>query len=185
MKRYIAILTLFLIFSCGCKDDSYESYKLNSFESNIISKKTEEEVTFVNQSNETFKGVISAKSITNPNRYASDDESCAVLLEETHTNSITLTKTQDKFRISIAKNKSKTEFTISINRVDFSLNQCKQNLDTIPEPTDTYSSNGFTFKNIFIFDECGSGSKVSKIIYSVANGVEFIKYKNGEYLKRT
>ncbi len=42
---------------------------------------------------------------------------------------------------------------------------------------------GINFKNVFVFKDCSNGSSINQILYSPENGIEFIEYKNGDFLK--
>ena len=184
MRKSISYLLIaFVAYSCGCNDDSFESFELNEFERTIIPFTTEQNLEYINQSSQLFDAILSEKTIDNFNLNSSDDESCAVTLVETHRVEFTLTATNQEFLILVEKSRTDTQFNIVTDSRFFAINNCTSTFEIIEPPTTDFSSDGFDFENVYIFDNCGSESLISKIIYSSVNGVEFIKLENGDYLK--
>ncbi|WP_157632548.1 hypothetical protein [Cochleicola gelatinilyticus] len=184
IKKILLFIISITIFGCGCNDDGFESFELTEFERSLIPFTTEQNVQFINQESELLDATITAKTIDNFNLNSSDDESCMVTLVESHRNQLILNGTGQDFFVFVQKSRNLTEFIITSGVRDFAIDGCETNFETIVQATTNYTSDGFSFENVFILENCGTENLISTFIYSSQNGIEFIKYDNGNYLKQ-
>lgn len=185
IKKLCCISLIYLFVSgCGCRDDGFESYELTEFERGIIPFVTEQSVEYRDQSNNLFSGFNSAKIEENQGLNNSDDESCMLIVVETQRHLLRLMDYEDEFVTYIGKNASNdTTFNVIVNRIHYSTLDCDNQVQSIETPTTDYSSDGFTFEDVYVLEFCNPDSPLSNIVYSLENGIEFIKYEDGNYLK--
>lgn len=183
MKLSFLILFSFLIVSCGCNDDGFESFELNTFEKIVIPFENETLVEFSDTNAEIITAVISKKTEQNYNLNSSDDESCFTSLVERNECTYKFDNSDKLYYITIEKRKfNYTDFYIYSNSQEYYTTQGLET-ENIEEELTNITIDGFDFNQIFYLISNNSETEFESIVYSAENGIEFIKYRNGNYLK--
>ena len=114
----------------------------------------------------------------------SDDEDCHPRNIESQSISLSLSNPNLELEIYLAKQvDDKTIFYINSGPTLFMINSCSQAMENLENVAREIVSNGFSFPNAFEFDNCSSEGNINKIIYSIDDGIVFIEFENGSYLK--
>ncbi|GGG60693.1 hypothetical protein [Bizionia arctica] len=187
MKKYLTlILFCFLVYSCGCEDRGAIdiNVEFTEFESTIISSELNQENEFTNQNSEILNAQYSEFD-SEPKVIPLNRDDCSVTFLDSTTIKMSFINEGIILTIAIEKNEqSLTSFVIFVNNDRFLLNTTEFEQNISEQQLTDYNSNGFTFNDIFNFEGI-SEFGINKIIYSIDNGIEFIEYENGNYLKLT
>lgn len=185
MKLYKIILLAFLaiLSSCGCRDDNTENYTLNSFENQIIPENARQ-VTFVNQNGEIISANYSQRVDETKDIDSSNDEECYATYVQKQ-NSILSLGEDVQFLLTIGKNRRNgTLFYLYNGSSSYGVQNCDSEI-ILENQLQFITIQGFTYQNVFVLNNCGEGSPISTIIYSLENAIEFIAFSDGTYLKLT
>ena len=157
-KVFLILLFATLITSGCCRDEIVDSYRLNQFEKTLIPYNTYEELKFINEE-ENIVIINSQPKTTSISSDRYGPESCRLF--ETEATSTYLYIPNLELRLA-----------------------CVGLFDRDIEERFTDISIGeFNFQNIVVFQDCQGYSPITQIIYSIENGVEFIEFSNGKWLK--
>ncbi len=186
-KFYFILFFAIFIFSGCCRDEIVDSYRLGQFEKTLIPYNNNDQLKFKNEE-ENIVIINSQPKVTNitTDRYGPD--SCRLF--ETETTKTNLYIPSMGLRLDIVLSAfSNTFFTISTLNQDSSLNAsfelaCIGLFDrSIEERFTNISIAQFNFQNVLVFKDCQGYSPIDQIIYSIENGIEFIQFSDGKWLK--
>ena len=181
--KLLLVFTSFLIISCGCNDDGFESFELNVFERTVIPFETQTTKEFIDNSSQLINSTISEKTIEDINLNASDDESCFTSLVERNQSSYQFDNSEKIYYVTVEKRKfNYTEFYIYSDEQEYYTIQDLETENLELELTDIIID-GFEFSEIFHLTSNNQDTEFETIIYSAQNGIEYLKYRNGNYLK--
>lgn len=187
MKFYKLSFILFLIISGCCKDEIVESYRLNEFEKSLIPYTSYQELTFIDDEGNTFIANSQPKeSLIDTGR--AGPESCRLTEYEKETTILNFQSKGLFIKLELTADYF-THFSLEITSNNSANNglfdlACEGlfNLSIQERVTDT-SINQFDFQNVLIFQNCSESTEIKRIIYSTINGIEFIEFNNGKWLK--
>ncbi|MGB3590059.1 MAG: hypothetical protein WBA16_00100 [Nonlabens sp.] len=180
LKYFAFICAVTVLLSCGCNDDSFESFELDLFEKNVIPFTTSSDLTYRSSDGSTTAIQATAKAIELSNRYSSDDESCAISLEEYQINNYVSTAGELLYEVRIFKSTVFTSFQITDDDRAVYFIDGYEGVE-LEDFQETVITNGFQFNDVFTFIPF-STSEVEFILYSTEDGINFIKYVDGSYL---
>lgn len=187
MKKIFSIFAVSLIIHSCCKDEIVESYKLNVFEKILIPYTSYQEFNFIDDQGNTFI----ANSQPKESQIYTDrvgPESCRLIEFERETNFLNFQSKGILIKLELIAD----EFTY------FSLRITSENSDnngrfdlgcqglfnlSIQERLTDISINQFEFKNVLVFQNCSESTGIERIVYSNINGIEFIEFDDGKWLK--
>lgn len=187
MKIYKLSFLLFLVINGCCKDEIVETKTLDEFEKSLISYNSLQELNFIDDQGNTFIATSQPKESMFDTR-RSGPESCRLFEYERETSSLNFQSQDILIRIEL-NNESFTEFFLTVTREQSLLNEkfgleCEGLFNlTIQERLTGLMVNQFDFQNILVFQNCSESAEIVKIIYSPTNGIEFIEFNNGKWLK--
>ena len=175
---------LILLTSCGCPDDAENNFTLNEFENGIIPFETTTEVDFEDENSVQFVGTYSDKQTEIKDIDSGNDEECFATNIETQFIVLTIPDKSINLEISLGKTRgNRTTFTIENMPELFVIDECLGIVENVEEKLTDVSVQNFTFNSIFDFNPCSENSEIERILYSRNNGVEFIEFSNGSYLR--
>jgi len=187
MKNYILIIFFFTIISGCCKDELVESYGLNEFEKTLIPYNSLQDLKFIDEEGNIFIANSQPKeSVLDLDR--AGPESCEITEFEVETSFLDF---QSK-NISIKLELVASDFTDFILRTSNSTPNLNERFDlaceglfsmTIEERLTNLTIDSFEYQNVLVFQNCSESIQIEKIIYSLVNGIEFIKFNEGKWLK--
>lgn len=188
MRKFCFILFFAIfIFSGCCKDEIVNSYRLGQFEKTLIPYNTNNQLKFNDEEGNVviFNSQPKVTNIT-VDRYG--PESCRLFETETTKTHLYIPSLELRLDI-ILSSFSNTLFTIRTLNQDSSLNAsfelaCIGLTDrNIEERFIDISIAQFDFQNVLVFQDCQGYSQIDQIIYSIENGIEFIQFSDGKWLK--
>jgi len=191
-KIYLILFSILTFISCE-EDDSSIIRPLSDFERTIIPFEEEETVEFANELLEIITANVTAKDFGTS--YAHRTRDGQVFELEYVTNIFTFESSEEEFMVQISRAYSAdyTEFSISLNTMDdtigvIGIQGCEYigSQDLELELMDT-TVNGFGYTNVYKFEPCDHDEinlVIVQIIYSIENGIEFIEYEDGTYLRQ-
>lgn len=186
-KIIILILTLVLISGC-CDREIVASYRFNEFEKNLIPYDKFEDYFFINNIGEKFV-IRSQPKTSSIERETPGPESCAVTEFPVESNYLRFGPLDLLVKFNLAK-RGDTFFTlITTSELHPEFNQrfrlaCKGLFEKdIKDRLTTISVHELHFEDILIFKSCEPDAAIKQIFYSPENGIEFIDFANGNWLK--
>lgn len=187
MKFYKVTLILFLIISGCCKDKIVESNRLNEFEKSLIPYISYQELTFIDDEENTFIANSQTKEIIIDTDRAGP-ESCRLTEYEKETNFLNFPSKDILLKLELTANYD-TYFSLTItsestnNNGRFDL-ACEGLFNlSIEERLTDLSIYQFNFQKILIFQNCSESTDIERIIHSTINGIEFIEFNDGKWFK--
>lgn len=188
MKKVIPlIVTILLVYSCGCKDEIVESFRLSEFEKTLIPYTSHEEISYIDDEGAIFIANSQPKESIIDTRRAGPD-SCMLTEYEEETNLLNFQSKDILIELRLTASNSR-RFSIT-TRSDNSNNNGRFDLActglfdvSIEERLTDVSINQFDFQNVFVFQNCSETSGIERIIYSNSNGIEYIEFTDGKWLK--
>ena len=187
MKLDKITLILFFIISGCCNDEIVESFRLNEFEKSLIPYDSYNELTFIDNDGNTFIANSQAKeSIIDTSRPG--PESCQLTEYEYETNFLDFQSKDILIKLELSSLYD-TSFSLSLTSDNSDNNgvfylSCEGLFNlSIEERLTDISINQFDFQNVLIFQNCSESTEIERIVYSNINGIEFIEYNNGKWLK--
>ncbi|WP_289040500.1 hypothetical protein [uncultured Zobellia sp.] len=187
MKLYKLSFLLFLVLGGCCKDEIVESKELNEFEKSLIPYNSFQELNFIDEQGNTVIANSQPKESIFDKRRAGP-ESCRLFEYEREINSLNFQSQNILIKIEL-NNESLTDFFLTVIREHALPNEkfdlaCDELFSlTIQERLTNLTVNQFDFENILVFQNCSESAEIVKIIYSPTNGIEFIEFDNGTWLK--
>lgn len=181
--KNLFLLTLVILFaSCSSDEcDEVADYTLTDFERSFIPFEESTVLIYKNGAEELFGGTATGKEVEIINLYSS--ENCEREQLERQQNNIFIPLYNLDLNVNVQKyNEDKPSFYIVIDELFYNLS-C-DNFSEFQDVLTDYSSDGFDFKNVFVFEHCDEEEiTIQTIVYSTTNGVEFIKFVNGSFLQ--
>lgn len=191
MKLHKITLILFLIISGCCKDEIVQSNKLNEFEKSLIPYISYQELTFIDNEGNTFIANSQPKEII-IDTDREGPESCRLTEYEEETNFLNFPSKDILLKLELRANYG-TYFSLTVaSESDNNNNNNNGRFDlaceglfnlSIEERLTDLSINQFDFQNILVFQNCSESTEIEQIIYSTINGIEFIEFSDGKWLK--
>lgn len=181
------LILLFILHGC-CEDEIVRSYRLNTFEKSLIPFHSSQKLTFIDEEGNIFFAHRGPKKVLIDTE-RSGPESCQLTEYEKETASIAFQSNDGREVLSIWLELTSygTSFSLSGVKNSSSIEQFELGCDavnlSIEERFTDVSMDQFDFKNVLIFQNCATSSEIERIIYSRVNGIEFIAFKNGKWLK--
>ncbi len=179
---FISLLLYLSILSCNNNDVNNETstptFALNEFELSAIPFDEARNAKFVNQNDEIFNALASAKRTSTRYLILNND-----ILVQTIENDLTFDDSGVRYTTTIEKGLGNTSHIYVKRFEDVSLNYGLESLatDNLEEILIDTESNGFTFKNVILLT---TSDPKGFILYSPKNGIEFIEKNDGNYLRR-
>ncbi len=188
MKKILPLFAItLLIYSCICEDEIVESYKLNEFEKSLIPYTSYQELGFVDDEGNTFIANSQPKeSIIDTNR--AGPESCRLTEYEEETNFLNFQSKGILIKLELTADNF-TYFSLGITSENSDNNglfdlACEGLFNlSIQERLTDISINQFDFQNVIVFQNCSESTEIERIIYSNINGIEFIEFNDGKWIK--
>ena len=187
MKFYKLSLILYLVLSGCCKDEIVESESLDEFEKSLIPYTSFQDLNFIDDQGTTIIAASQPKESMFDTRRAGP-ESCRLFEYEREINSLNFQSLDILIRIEL-NNESFTDFFLIVIREQSLPNEkfdlaCEElfNLN-IQERLKSLTVREFNFQNVLVFQNCSESAEIVQIIYSPTNGIEFIEFNNGAWLK--
>ncbi|HEX8268473.1 MAG TPA: hypothetical protein VF581_01160 [Flavobacterium sp.] len=181
-KLILLFLTVALVTGCGCNDEGSETFELNPFERSVIPFSTEIVVEYLDENNQTVNATISRETTEFINLNSSDDESCFVSLSERNECTYKFANSDKIYYVAIQKRNNYADFNIYSSDQQYFIVQ-DLDAENIEAGLIDLSIGGFSFTQVFHFISPDPESEIESIIYSAQNGIEFIKYRSGSFLK--
>lgn len=183
LRLILSLFISFMITSCGCNDDGFESFELNSFEKNVIPFDNNTNIEFIDNNSQTTDAIISEKVTDSFDLNSSDDESCFTSLVEYSECKYEFGNSDKIYYVRIAKRKfNYTDFFIYSDSQEYYTIQDLETENLELELTDI-SIDGFDYTQVFHLTSNNPETEFESIIYSTQNGIEFIKYRNGNHIR--
>ena len=188
MKKILFLIAVTLLFyGCGCEDEIVESYKLNEFEKSLIPYESYQELSFIDDEGNTFIANSQPKeNIIDTNR--AGPESCRLTEYEEETNFLNFQSKNILIKLELTADNF-TYFSLGITSENSDNNglfdlACEELFNlSIQERLTDISINQFEFQNVLVFQNCSESTEIERIVYSNINGIEFIEFNNGKWLK--
>lgn len=181
------MLFLLLAFFFNSCEKECVPYEYNRFLMTDANKEylnvTKRNVKFLNQNQEEVlvsfeQGDISIKKVG-----AGDDEGCGYFTVENGEQALSFGNYKGRILIS--------SYTLEIqtsNYVSSNLNMKETNGKDFNDVTESLELNGFTFTDVLVLPNINTDENsiwdINKIIYSKSNGIEFILFRDGKWLKQ-
>ena len=188
MKNFILTIFFLAIISGCCKDELVASYKLNPFEKTLIPYNSLQDLEFIDEDGNIFIANSQPKeSILDLDR--AGPESCELTEFEVETSSLKFQTKNILIELELVANydtyfvliNTGTMPTKTYEQFDLA---CEGLFNTpIEERLTNLTINSFEFQNVLEFQNCSESSQIEMIIYSLVNGIEFIKFRDGTWLK--
>lgn len=184
MKKITLLMIFFILLSC---EKDCVPYEYNRILMTDVSKEylnvAKRNVNFLNQNQEEVvisfeQGDISTKKVD-----AGDDEGCSYFTVENGEQALSFGNYKGRILIG----SSTIEIQIS-NYASLNLNVKETNGKEFNDVTESVELNGFTFTNVLVLPNINTDENsiwdIDKIIYSKNNGIEFILFRDGKWLKQ-
>ena len=194
-KIYLISFTILTFISCE-KDDTRIFRQLSEFERTIIPFEEKETVEFVNELSEIVTANVTARNFRTS---YSPTRNWPVYELEYVDNTYIFESIEEEFFFHISKTPDDntlfniyflTEMDDLIGAIDIQGCEKIEIQDLELYLIDT-TVNGFDYTNVFKFEPCDDDETddeinlvITQIIYSVENGIEFIEYEDGTYLRQ-
>lgn len=188
MKKLLALLVLSVTFSCS-DDPELIVREIDAFQQSLIPFQHSEVLTFTSETNEILSVDVSGKILDNSYTIESGDDYILNTLHNTYKFSdgrefiIWVGRTTSDlptFDIVsyLAEDYSQTEERLSLNACSIGINDLESYLTDV-----TISELEYT--DVFKFDSCPDYQiSLSRIIYSVKRGIEYIEFEDGRFFKQ-
>lgn len=178
------------MFTACCEKEVVERYELTSFEKDLIPFTEHSRLNYINEEGEIVVGLTQPKTIEIVTDYE-DEESWSAWEHEKLTNYVGFEDREFVFEILVEKSAAgeQTFFEIRKSILDtfgstqYFLPDCERENQAIEDLLTDISLHGFEFNDVYLFLDCYMESEIEKMVYSAEKGIEFITYKNGNYLK--
>lgn len=184
MKKLALIITALVLVNCekDCVPYEYNRTLMTDAGKEYLNV-TKRDVKFLNQNQEEVvisfeQGDLSIKKID-----AGDDEGCGYFTVESGEQALSFGNYKGRILIG--------SFTLDIqisNYVSSNLNVKETNGKEFNDVTESLVLNGFTFTNVLVLPNINTDENsiwdINKIIYSKNNGIEFILFRDGKWLKQ-
>lgn len=187
MKFYQLTFILFFIISGCCKDEIVESYRLNEFEKTLIPYNSYQELSFTdNDGNIVVANSQPKESLIDTERAGPD--SCKLTEYELETNFLNFPSKDILLKLELRAHYD-TYFSLSSTSENTNNNEqfnlaCEELFNlSIEERLTNISINDFDFQNILVFQNCSESTEIERIVYSPINGIQFIEFSDGKWLK--
>lgn len=187
------ILSICIVISCTCKDDTRSNTALNALEIDLIDFNGETTLIYENQDGTTFNAIAAyeEKMFQEDRPFA---ETCDVFLYESQKSSLFFPNQSEiptMFLTVESPNRSSTSLIIDTRGEDSSGNNLSEyfillNLDDQNLETSDFSSisrDGFDFTNSVIIPNRDTVTTIEEFVMSLENGIELIRFQDGTYLK--
>jgi len=183
-KIMLFLLLVFLFNSCEkeCVPHEYNRSLMTDASKEYLNV-TKRNVSFLNQNQEEVivsfeEGDISIKKVD-----AGDDEGCGYFTVENGEQALSFGNYKGRILIG----SSSLDIQIS-NYVSSNLNVKETNGKEFNDVTESLELNGFNFTNVLVLPNINTDENsiwdINKIIYSKNNGIEFILFRDGKWLKQ-
>lgn len=183
LKQLVVYGFAWFAISCGCTDDSFVSYSLNTFEQDVIPFTSMQTATYTTESMQTVTATITAKTVQEVNLRASDDESCATELVAQQWCSYQFSNSDLLYTVEVSKDSGNyTSLTIRTTAYEYYY-LANQEIDNLEEALTTVTIDGYTFSDVFYLTNHNPDTTLEAIVYSSQNGIEYMKYRNGTALR--
>jgi hypothetical protein len=180
------IFPVFVLSSC-CESEITDTYSLTDYEKSLITVTEYIDIQYVDQNNSYWYASTQPKEHVIYNESAGA-ESCKYTQNERLWTFLNFVSKSFAIQIELVADHGTTfslcEYGINAPSSGdcFGLD-CNGPYLPIEERVTDISIQGFDFTNIFVFENCTKKSSIKRILYSTENGIEFIEYANGDYLK--
>ncbi|TVZ28090.1 hypothetical protein JM83_3186 [Gillisia sp. Hel_I_86] len=177
-------MILGILFTGCCKDEVVGRDLLSDYEKELIPYSGYDEIEYINEEGQIVLAQSTPTKIES-DRWRPGPESCSVREYQTSTSHLIFRSEDFTLQIEIDKLLA-GNFTINIGRGEsFYFGQdCRIPLDQpIEQRVTNISIEDYEFTNVIVFENCSDFSEISKIFYSAENGIEYLEFLNGSFLK--
>jgi len=186
-KPLFYLIIIFSIMGC-CRDQVVSNYKIPEDEKYLIPFQQDTVLNYISQQDISFSGNASQKRIEILEERPGPD-SCDLWEFEVLKSSVFINIFELKFEFILSRSFGDDELFLSMKRIfrggghqDYQLiNANERNFFSEDLFTDI-EINGFTYNNVLIF-KTSLLSEINQVVYSVENGIEYIDFEDGRYLK--
>jgi hypothetical protein len=191
MKKTISYLIIIILTISCCQNEIIASYEISDDKKYLIPFELDSNLTYISQQNATFNAIANKKHLEIV-KETPGPESCDYWAFDLLKSSIFIDTFEMKFEFILSRRFEDNQLTIIIKRFikdggyeyeqDFQIVNCDEQKYFSDELFTDIEINGFEFNDILIFESCYL-SDIKQIIYSPKNGIEYIDFKDGRYLK--
>lgn len=185
-KIIISFILLCCLVSC-CQDEIVTSYEISEDTKDIIPFNQDRTLIYVSQQDITFTASAKQKKLEiNTERLGA--ESCDLIANEILTSSVFISTFEFGFKFILEKD--------WFDRLNFHVERYwkdggSQIFKTDCDQSSFYNAdsftdiviNGYSFSNVLIVDNCQADSGIDRIIFSPENGIEYVDFNDGRFLK--
>lgn len=188
MKKIIPSLFLILSFISCCQDEIIAVYKIPENAKSRIPLNQNSSLTYVSEQNISYSASAKQKAMSVKTE-RNGQHSCDLTGYEILKSSIFINKFEFGFEFILEKNLT-DDLLFYVKRYydqggQIYTTDCDQ-LNYDPDaPFTDIEINGFSFTNILILKSCDTNGYIKQIIFSPENGIEYIDFESGRFLKLT
>ncbi|OWW25047.1 hypothetical protein B4Q04_10895 [Zobellia sp. OII3] len=188
MTKYVSTSFILLLIVTGCSNcDGDENNLLSDEEKGLIPFSVDTSINFANDASETVIGNYSQKESEITNLDSGNDGDCSATNVEREFTTLELSGLEVGFNIVVRKGRNNELFFLisqsDDNNERFAVDDCDGIVDDLDNFLQDISAKGFEFTDVYVFNSCTENSIVQRVLYSSTNGVEFIEFSDGSYLK--
>ena len=172
-----------LLTGC-CKDEDVGRDLLTDYEEEIIQYNGYDDIEYINEEGQIGIAQSSTAKIAR-DIWRPGTESSSLWEYQTSTRHIIFRSEDFTLQIEIDKLLA-GNFTINIGRGEsyYFGQDCRIPLvQPIEQRVTNISIEDYEFTNVIVFENCSDFSEISKIFYSAENGIEYLEFLNGSFLK--
>ncbi len=186
MKKILVVFSALVLTGC-CKDQIVASYPFSTFDRNIIPYLSVDNYTFVNEDGESIIAVSTPFELkTDTDRPG--PESCDLYQYQELKSMLRFESLNFDIVIELNSNYQTDMLLFDQRYGEYNIRRLHLERKygdflSLEESLRNISIAGFEFENVLVFNDNNDHSELHKIILSPQNGIEFIEYDNGGYLK--
>lgn len=185
LKYTLFALIFLLVFSGCCKEEIVESSKLTERQKSLVPYKSNQILNFVDEEGITI--IVESQLqeiITEIDR--EHPERCGLIEFEIMTTTLNFEIKDLKFFLTLSSRFFNSTLSITTSNNSDSLGFPRSTTRIgypIPVNSRDVTIKGFDFQNVIVFRNSSTDSQIINVVYSPANGIEFIELKDGKWLK--
>jgi len=186
-KSVFCLLIIFSIMGC-CRDQIVSTYKIPVDQQYLIPFEQDAGLTYISQQNIAFSANAKQKKIEILEERSGPD-SCNLWVFDVLKSSIFINIFELKFEFILSGGFNDDELILSMKRLfksgshqDYRIVNANGQNHFSEDLFTEIEINGFTFNNVLIF-KTSLLSEINQVIYSAENGIEYIDFDDGRYLK--
>ena len=188
MKRLFFYFVLIFTATSCCQNEVVSSFEIAEDKKYLIPFEQDSTLTYISQQDVSFSGQATQKKL-NIIEDRPGPDSCDLLAFDELKSSVYINTFEIHFEFILSQGLRKEDLTLTLKRIwedgmtqPFILGDCGGETNLSEELFTDVEINGFLYEDVLIFTSCYM-SGIDRIIYSPENGIEFIEFSDGRYLK--